>query len=493
MADKTVYSMVKKIFNKQKIVAERIIAGNPSNKGGIPYISELAGTIFNEATDGNFLFKKNKTGSWIAGSFMPLQLLFQQNLLVDLTEDELKKERPFNIPLNSLIKLARQHIYLNIRDIGDFTGNEASFSERAGENLARIIEAVPDRIYIGNALRDPLFNKMNGGSNSYVEYKNYFVNTLKSAYEAFEIRLIDKPDFAKGAEFRSGKVSLAASAWHYAFLKAARFKLPNNIYEYFAQEDENKPSEIDKMIEEIGNDIKKYNKNNDGSNLLNKVTDSYLQLISYLRTFHLATTAEITGSWGSTYNRTQEEFLTTSKLLGENEGILHNPEFQNFFYNVLIDKNYIKNERLMDYATHTPYFSINDREIKEGDDGFIENLIGSIETHNNLYDALREMIVEINRYYLQKEFSVDECKKRYIEYNKGYNALIGNICQFMQKNNITIQFGYKPTISLGMIKAAIPELKLDVNVSKIIMQFFFPKEEQKIAYELKNIKKWEEK
>ena len=74
----------------------------------------------------------NEAGSWVDSLPLPLQLMTQPKLTVDLTLATLASDAPFGLSLASLCKLARNgFIYLNLRDYDSDLREWAERSYRA--------------------------------------------------------------------------------------------------------------------------------------------------------------------------------------------------------------------------------------------------------------------------------------------------------------------------------------------------------------------------
>ncbi|SEN65205.1 hypothetical protein SAMN05216404_10616 [Nitrosospira multiformis] len=104
----------------------------------------------------------NETESWIDSLPLPLQLMTQPKLTVDLTLETLKSPAPFGLSLSSLCKLARKgFIYLNLRDYDSDLQNDLAGHLACQSRLEQLFTQVPNGVYFGSAIRKSIFDAAN--------------------------------------------------------------------------------------------------------------------------------------------------------------------------------------------------------------------------------------------------------------------------------------------------------------------------------------------
>jgi hypothetical protein len=99
----------------------------------------------------------NEAGSWVDSLPLPLQLMTQPKLTVDLTLATLASDAPFGLSMPSLCKLARNgFIYLNLRDYDSDLRNGLKGHIAQQAKLEQILES--GSVYIGSAVRKGIFD-----------------------------------------------------------------------------------------------------------------------------------------------------------------------------------------------------------------------------------------------------------------------------------------------------------------------------------------------
>lgn len=257
----------------------------------------------------SFRMHHTTIGSWINGQSLPLQMLTQPRLMVDVTPSELKKPRPFGMPFRSLCQMAQLgYVYLNFRDYDSDANQDFREHSQVAERIEELFQKAQSQLYIGSALRKPIFNialQSSGYDNDYYEkYYHEAIKYLTKAQQCFQEIKSVHPD----AEFRTEKPHLAAVAWHWAYLNAIAHYLPLHLIKIDSHKyEENPKSELNALFQkavQLGeeatakpNETAKYN-----------AAKAFVNLAKRLRSCHLNFTAPLTGSWGTTYNMTGEEY-----------------------------------------------------------------------------------------------------------------------------------------------------------------------------------------
>jgi hypothetical protein len=255
----------------------------------------------------SFDVHKETIGSWINGDSLLLQIMTQPRLTVDVTPNELKKERPFGIPFNSFCQMAElQLVYLNFRDYDSDAKNNFEEHKDVAKRIEKLFEKAKSQLYIGSALRKPIFDTALQSSGyedaSYDKFYNEAINYLSNAEKCFkEIKSND-------ANFRSEKPSLVAVAWHWAYLNAISHFLPAHLIRIDSHKNESNPqSELNRLFKkaaELGEEAITRPNNQSQEN----AARAFVYLARRLRSCHLSFTAPLTASWGTTYNMTENEY-----------------------------------------------------------------------------------------------------------------------------------------------------------------------------------------
>ena len=120
-------------------------------------ISDLAGLSRQTRGEKGFGAVANEAGSWVDSLPLPLQLMTQPKLTVDMTLATLASDTPFGLSLASLCKLARNgFIYLNLRDYDSDLryGLKGHIAHQA--KLEQLLDA--GGVYMGSAVRKGIFD-----------------------------------------------------------------------------------------------------------------------------------------------------------------------------------------------------------------------------------------------------------------------------------------------------------------------------------------------
>lgn len=243
----------------------------------------------------------NEAGSWIDSLPLPLQLMTQPKLTVDLTLDTLKSAAPFGLTMDSLCRLASKgFIYLNLRDYESDLQNGLAGHVAQQAKLEQIFTEAPGAVYFGSAVRKGVFdaaiarnrertapynpnpdNKVIG----YQDYRDEAAQALKDVCTDYA-RLPDDDPRVRNAYFRGRRSSVEASFWHYAFLRSVEGYLPY---------------EINRQFTEAFNDAA-------------RSVEALTKFMRLVRIYHLNFTAPITASFGTTYNIMSNEYKELIRL-----------------------------------------------------------------------------------------------------------------------------------------------------------------------------------
>jgi len=370
---------LKILADKQYEIAKKELEGK-SEPEGLNDLSGILSEIFRKATN-DCQFRRIETGSDLINESIPLQLMTQPTALRDLTIKELEPKgtnslpTPFNMPLNSLVDLARTgHLYLNLMqyDYDNDDRNEQFFKGQIAETLEALVDRLvtffPDgtissKIYIMSALRKPVFNKMiewtegtslisSAKTPSYLDYYQECLTQIIDAEAACREFYSSGNNFtAEGIpmNWRGRTQENYGSAFHYAYLKSASKMIKRDF----------KNEDIDIIKSDYGFDTmillcadrgKKWRLNNTSSNL-EEAARSFAKLAHYLRVEHVLHTVQITGAWGCVWNRPFNEYLSFKEVEGtfltsikdknakENNSFSKTPEFQKFIATLLKNNN----------------------------------------------------------------------------------------------------------------------------------------------------------
>jgi hypothetical protein len=259
----------------------------------------------------------NEAGSWVDSLPLPLQLMTQPKLTVDMTLATLASDTPFGLSLASLCKLARNgFIYLNLRDYDSDLryGLKGHIAQQA--KLEQLLDA--GGVYIGSAVRKGIFDAAiskqrerndpytsssggggsGGGSNHYEVYREEAAQALKQVGDEYS-RLPDDDANVRCAYFRGRRSDPEAVFWHYAYLRSVEGYLPYEINRQITEAFDNAPRSIGEFTE-------------------------FMRLA---RIFHLNFTAPITASFGTTYNITPGEYKELIRLrMDPDDPVQRDPE-----------------------------------------------------------------------------------------------------------------------------------------------------------------------
>ena len=246
----------------------------------------------------------NETGSWIDSLPLPLQLMTQPRLTVDLTLETLKSPAPFGLSLESVCKLARKgFIYLNLRDYDSDLQNGLAGHIAHQAKLEKIFSEAPAAVYFGSAIRKGIFdaainktrernamyNARAGNNMSKAsQYENYHddaAQALKRVCTDYA-KLPDGDPAVQNAYFRGRRSNADAAFWHYAYLRAVEGYLPYQINQQLAEAFQHAPHSVE--------DLTKF--------------------MHLARIYHLNFTAPVTASFGTTYNIMPEEYKELMRL-----------------------------------------------------------------------------------------------------------------------------------------------------------------------------------
>jgi len=255
----------------------------------------------------SFDFYNKSIGSWINGDSLILQILTQPRLTVDITPNELEKIRPFGMPFASLCRMAElQLVYLNFRDYDSDANNDFQEHEGVAERIETLFEKARSQLYIGSALRKPIFDTaLQSGGYDNVSYEYFYNEAIENLSNAAKYFQETKSD---DANFRSEKPSLVAVAWHWAYLNAISHFLPAHLIRIDNHNNEPNPqSELNHLFKkaaELGEEAQ----TSPNETAKRKAAEAFIKLALRLRSCHLNFTAPLTASWGTTYNMKGNEY-----------------------------------------------------------------------------------------------------------------------------------------------------------------------------------------
>jgi len=408
---------------------------------GLKGIVELSSQVMNRVTR-TFSPVKKQAGSWVSGESLLLQLLTQRPLTVDLTVNELKKIRPFDMPIESLCSLARHgFLYLNVRDFD--SEMEKGFPEygtnQSAKNLRILLREVKGSIYFGSALRKPLFDaaiRWSGRNGTYEQFRDEAISYLDNAAKAYELEIRENP-LGINSIFRSERQNLTAAAWHWAFLNSVYTKIPN-IFD----DEEGRVGLVSRFgaAYYLGD---KWSKNRSPENQIAAAT-AFLDLAGDLRTSHLNFTAPITASWGSTYNMTSDEFERSRSFATQrfpNSIIGTDENWRKIILIILAKSKDWDIPAIKNVARGTPITRLFDN--KNIDEGIVDILIERMMNDSASLREAKEIGDELRQTYLQGR---DLSDKEFIRMVQNYDR----ISQLNLENYIS---GLEQTIEVVMSAA----------------------------------------
>lgn len=421
MIDNTLIKTLRNLYKKQCETANSVdLTEDPRSLSGL---MDISSNVMHRVSENTFGNKKAYTGSWIANRSLPLQLLNQKRLIVDLTVSELKKERPYDMPIDSLRDLvANGLVFLNIRDYDSEEKNDFPqlCHDLCAENLNRILNVNNSAIYIGSAVRSPIFNaslKWQFGANAKTidYYQLEFYKNLERSYEAYKDELICNNDKnLKTAIFRGEYQNLTAASWHYAYLTAVKSKI-NPIFK--TQEERIGIDELYKKALISGDDW--YKNKSDRKRV--RAAKDFLELAGELRTYHLIYTAPITGSWGSQYNINADEHVKIlNNAVRYNHNIVNNEAWENFQL-FLLGRRLEWGHPAIDDGTGEYIPFIKDTIF---DKGKIDSIIELLSNDNDNDIKERETLFnELNTLYIKDDIPETKVFAKAVEaYNKMGNS-----------------------------------------------------------------------
>jgi hypothetical protein len=369
-------------------------------------------------------------GSWISSHSLPIQLLMQSHLTVDLTLHELRKERPFGIPFRSLFELADSgHLFLNLRDYdSDFAAHYDD--ERVAKNIDRLLTEIPTKLYIGSALRKAVFDAALAYSGyEEREYESFYDQALidlAAAYAAYD-RLPLQHTSVKRSLFRGERPKLKPVCWHWAFLNSVSHYLPPDIIRI--EDDDAKLNSLYRKAIEYGDSARQ-----DPSDVKNEAAaDAFAELAGQLRICHLSFTAPITASYGTTYNMTEDEYRESLRLgfyWDRRAPSLRDDELDRFLYFALSDVGQFGHSafsRLHELPDHAVLKDkIDDHIFTMGD---IDNLIGALGKNRQRIAEANAIMNELKTSYLTDDRPAPRRLEAWISGYRRIKADAMNVCR----------------------------------------------------------------
>ena len=271
----------------------------PKN-AGISDFAELSRHTMKTVVKGFGTFA-NEAGSWIDSLPLPLQLMTQPKLTVDLTLDTLQSPAPFGLSMDSLCRLASKgFIYLNLRDYDSDLQDGLAGHIAQQAKLEKIFTEAPGAVYFGSAVRKGIFDTAiaknrertgpyNAGPENqvaqYQDYRDVAAQALKHVCIDYA-KLPNEDPRVQNAYFRGRRSSMDAAFWHYAFLRSVEGYLPYEINRQFTEAFNNATRSVEDLTK-------------------------FMRLV---RIYHLNFTAPITASFGTTYNIMPDEYKELIRL-----------------------------------------------------------------------------------------------------------------------------------------------------------------------------------
>lgn len=389
------------------------------------------------AVNDSFRVSASTAGSWVRSHSLPIQLIRQYPLTVDLTPNELKKTRPYGIPFRSLLRLAEsKFVYLNLRD---YDSNPTAYENQdpleysPNESVAsRMEELLRHRgsIYIGSALRKDIFDtalQKNGYSVEYETFqqraKHDWSDALRCFQELAEIAPETRQELEQRTGFRGETLDdLTAPSWHWAFLSAVSHYIntPNLIS---IEQNDTRLNQAYNRVAQLGSEARTIDQKIEAAATL-------ADLVANLRTCHLNYTAPITASWGSIYNMQQHEYVQASRLPFVNQDHFnsqYNEEYNRFLAYILFENQ--ENEglgRLREYfhALEDPASGeVTKLRHKVDDNIFDDDAIKSLtevlfQERNRLQEAASKLEELQNDYLKGKETALERILQLMNDYRR---------------------------------------------------------------------------
>ena len=366
-------------------------------------------------------------GSWIAGRPIPLQLLQNPRLTIDLTINELRKPNPFNIPIKSLITLAQENfVYLNFRDYDSQKENnfiDILSDKTASRNLDLLINELGEkRIYLGSEVRRNVFN---AALNEYGVEESYETFQHKAWEQFVDIYKILKPHFDKAREynqlteylFRGEMPNLHAVTWHWAYLNSISLFLHDKDANLIGNEAE--PGRAYEMYNRARARGKQALDDQNNQNKLRSALYAFLEMAQFLRLCHLNFTAPITASFGTTYNMAMDEYRT-SILLGitdEKEQLLifDDRKFQQFIIRLLNE------EGILDI--NMADFPIEHELTRKISATSVDEIMNILANNPKEISNLHRLKDDLRRSYVEERIGARDIYSDYMEMKKEVNNL----------------------------------------------------------------------
>jgi transcriptional regulator with XRE-family HTH domain len=486
--------MLDGLAERQSQAAREILAETEPPKT-LQDIGKIAGRIFDHVTDGTLLERQIPAGSYILGQSIPMQLIGQGRLMVDLPCSELKKPYPHRMTLDTIGELVKAGLlYLNIRDYNNIKreDNARRFTGLAGQNLFKLLgdEKIRCRTYIGAALRKPLFDAVLGLQNDplpfYEDYQARFNEAAAPSCDAFRSFLQEcggkysnaKAELGGPVEFRGETHSLVAASWHYAYLSSVRSQVEREFAIFEGQGDFPGLENLLEECRERGRDWQR------STESMKAAARSFCSLAFALRIFHLRYTALITGSWGTIFNRTQDEYLAINRMTAE---LLGKGLSETGKYRVL--------ENLEAYLQHKEEHrrgkrpDLRDRslasKVNKGNMSynhkFTDCLLGALGENYSTLNSLGIVSEEITRCYRNGASTRQEAETLMERYNAESREYIKKIHHRLS-GNYGVQLYSAPAIGPLETRFLPPELE----VTRLLRQCYAPDSTEYIPLRIRN-------
>ncbi|ODT75932.1 MAG: hypothetical protein ABS69_10075 [Nitrosomonadales bacterium SCN 54-20] len=346
----------------------------------------------------------NETGSWIDSLPLPLQLMTQSKLTVDLTLETLKSPAPFGLSQASLCKLARKgFIYLNLRDYDSDLQNGLAGHLACQRRLEQLLTEASNAVYFGSAIRKSIFDaaitktcQRTGSGNKIsqpLQYENYHAEaaqTLKPVCRDYS-RLPDNDPRVQEGNFRGKRSNPDATFWHYAYLRSVEGYLPYQINQQLTEAYARAAHSVEDMA----------------------------KFMHLARICHLNFTAPITASFGTTYNIMPDEYKELTRLRAYPSDPVHDdPQYDELIDQLLyclFDKNSPLNPGSI--ASLKIHLNQDPSQIVFTDE-MIDSLIDVLERNHSRLKAAAEILRQLG-----PASHVDDRKLELQDLISQYNAI----------------------------------------------------------------------
>jgi len=499
MKDMNIKETVDIIAKKQYYIAKREVENNSI---GYSNVNDILLNIFKKATNSGY-FNPLITGSDLVQYPILYQLFTQFTALRDLSCDELNKETPFNMPIQSLVKLALYgHIYLNLIDYNygndqynqDYIDNK--LNEKGRENLELLLDnlvkfnsdgIMTSKIYIMSAMRKPIFEKLARQQNSSFSYSTFQIECLERirnaefAYEKCLQNGIDFPPFFKRFKEKRPQNAISAS-FHYAYLKSANIMISRNFDNRNIFGNDSNYNSFEILLNECEYLGKKWTDNVNSPENLEFAGRAFAKFAHYLRVFHENYTIQITGSWGCVWNRPidvfyrcksdEADFFNNNKK-EKSVPISQTDEFKRIIANLMCKNSNNK-------GLYTKALDMSNQSTTGFSEEEIDKFIETMYTNEIVYKTLGREMSEIDNFCENgRNIDFKKVQKKIDTYNNSSSNLINKLL-----NTLNL------SLNMGIISISIPNkatISSIINGNKYFKNLFLGSPENKLVFRLHKI------